>query len=311
MPSGLIALLDDVATIAKIAASSVDDIGAAVGKAGSRAAGVVIDDTAVTPNYVTGFTPDRELPIIAKIAVGSLKNKVIILVAALALSALLPQVITPLLMLGGAYLAFEGTEKVWEKLAGDHHDEEALMEADTPEELEQRQVAGAIRTDFILSAEIMVIALAQLTQFNIWMQAGALAAVGLIITVAVYGAVGLIVKLDDIGLHMAQRKNAGTQAFGRGLVHVVPKLLGSLSVIGTAAMLWVGGGILLHGLEEMHVLTAVSHALHDLAHDLGHGNGFIEWLVTALGGAVAGTVVGAIIVAGLHLFPRKKSAPAH
>ena len=311
MPSGLIALLDDVATIAKIAASSVDDIGAAVGKAGSKAAGVVIDDTAVTPNYVTGFTPDRELPIIAKIAVGSLKNKVIILVAALALSALLPQVITPLLMIGGAYLAFEGTEKVWEKLTGDHHDEEELMEADTPEELEQRQVAGAIRTDFILSAEIMVIALAQLTQFNIWMQAGALAAVGLIITVAVYGAVGLIVKLDDIGLHMAQRKNAGTQAFGRGLVHVVPKLLGSLSVIGTAAMLWVGGGILLHGLEEMHVLTAVSHALHDLAHDLGHGNGFIEWLVTALGGAVAGTVVGAIIVAGLHLFPRKKSAPAH
>ena len=311
MPSGLIALLDDVATIAKIAASSVDDIGAAVGKAGSKAAGVVIDDTAVTPRYVTGFTPDRELPIIGKIAVGSLKNKVIILVAALALSALLPQVITPLLMLGGAYLAFEGTEKVWEKLTGDHHDEEELMEADTPQELEQRQVAGAIRTDFILSAEIMVIALAQLTEFNIWMQAGALAAVGLVITVAVYGAVGLIVKLDDIGLHMAQRKNAGTRAFGRGLVHVVPKLLGSLSVIGTAAMLWVGGGILLHGLEEMHILTAIPHALHDLAHNVGHGNGFVEWLVTAIGGAFAGTFVGAIIVAVLHMIPRKKTALAH
>ena len=308
MPSGLIALLDDVATIAKIAASSVDDIGAAVGKAGSKAAGVVIDDTAVTPRYVSGFTPDRELPIIGKIALGSLKNKVIILVAALALSALLPQVITPLLMLGGAYLAFEGTEKVWEKLTGDHHDEEELMEADTPHELEQRQVAGAIRTDFILSAEIMVIALAQLTEFNIWMQAGALAAVGLVITVAVYGAVGLIVKLDDIGLHMAQRKNAGTQALGRGLVHVVPKLLGSLSVIGTAAMLWVGGGILLHGLEQMHILTAIPHALHDVAHNVGHGNGFIEWLVTALGGAVAGTIIGAIIVAVLHLMPRKNGA---
>ena len=311
MPSGLIALLDDVATIAKIAASSIDDIGAAVGKAGSKAAGVVIDDTAVTPNSVTGFTPDRELPIIGKIALGSLKNKVIILVAALALSALLPQVITPWLMLGGAYLAFEGTEKVWEKLTGDHHDEEELMEADTPQELEQRQVAGAIRTDFILSAEIMVIALAQLTEFNIWMQAGALAAVGLVITVAVYGAVGLIVKLDDIGLHMAQRKNAGTRAFGRGLVHVVPKLLGSLSVIGTAAMLWVGGGILLHGLEEMHILTAIPHALHDLAHNVGHGNGFVEWLVTAIGGAFAGTFVGAIIVAVLHMIPRKKAALAH
>jgi uncharacterized protein len=311
MPSGLIALLDDVATIAKIAASSVDDIGAAVGKAGSKAAGVVIDDTAVTPRYVTGFTPDRELPIIGKIALGSLKNKVIILVAALALSALLPQIITPLLMLGGAYLAFEGAEKVWEKLTGDHHDEEELMEADTPEELEQRQVAGAIRTDFILSAEIMVIALAQLTEFNIWMQAGALAAVGLVITVAVYGAVGLIVKLDDIGLHMAQRRNAGTRAFGRGLVHVVPKLLGSLSVIGTAAMLWVGGGILLHGLEEMHILTAIPHALHDLAHNVGHGNGFIEWLVTALGGAVAGTIIGAIIVGALHLIPTKANARTH
>ncbi|MBA2636031.1 MAG: DUF808 family protein, partial [Sphingomonas sp.] len=168
MPSGLIALLDDVAMIAKIAAASVDDIGLAVGKAGTKAAGVVIDDTAVTPRYVTGFTPDRELPIIGKIAIGSFKNKFLILVAALALSALLPVVITPLLMIGGAYLVFEGAEKIVEKVTGDHHAVAELLDVETPQELEQRQVAGAIRTDFILSAEIMIIALAQLTDFNIW-----------------------------------------------------------------------------------------------------------------------------------------------
>ncbi|MEO5773964.1 MAG: DUF808 domain-containing protein [Sphingomicrobium sp.] len=312
MPSGLIALLDDIATIAKIATTSVDDIGGAVGKAGSKAAGVVIDDTAVTPNYVTGFTPDRELPIIGKIALGSLKNKVIILVAALALSAFLPQLITPLLMIGGGYLAFEGAEKLWEKISGDRHDEVELMEADTAEELEHRQVAGAIRTDFILSAEIMVIALAQLTDFNLWMRAGALAAVGLVITVAVYGAVGLIVKLDDIGLHMAERKSAGTRAFGRGLVHVVPWLLGALSGIGTAAMLWVGGGILVHGLHELHILTFIPDAINQRGHQLAGNSGFLAWLVHAIAGAAVGIVVGALIVAVLHLIPRKVGpAAAH
>ena len=287
MPSGLIALLDDVATIAKIAASSVDDVGFAVGKAGSKAAGV------------TGFTPDRELPIIGKIALGSLKNKVVILVGALALSALLPVLITPLLMLGGAYLAFEGAEKIIEKLAGDHHAEEELMEADTPEELEQRQVAGAIRTDFILSAEIMVIALSELGDFNLPMRA---AAVGLVITIAVYGAVGLIVKLDDIGLHLAERRNSASRAFGRGLVHVVPKLLSGLSVLGTVAMLWVGGGILLHGLEELHVLTALPRFVHDVAHSIGGESGIIAWLVNAVGGAIVGLLLGAMIVAVVRRF---------
>jgi predicted DNA repair protein MutK len=306
MPSGLIALLDDVAAIAKIAAASIDDIGLAVGKAGSKAAGVVIDDTAVTPRYVTGFTPDRELPIIGKIALGSFKNKFIILVAAIALSALLPVVITPLLMLGGAYLAFEGAEKILEKIIGDHHDEETLMEADTPAELEKRQVAGAIRTDFILSAEIMIIALAQLEGFNIWMRAAALAAVGIVITVAVYGAVGLIVKLDDIGLHLAERKNRGAQSLGRGLVHVVPGLLIGLSGLGTAAMLWVGGGILLHGLEELHILEIVPHTIHDWSVAIGHSAGgagpAVEWLVYALAGAVAGLIVGGVIVAIVRQF---------
>jgi len=310
MPSGLIALLDDVATIAKIAAASVDDIGAATAKAGSKAAGVVIDDTAVTPRYVTGFTPDRELPIIGKIAIGSLKNKVIILIAAMLLSAFLPMLLTPLLMIGGAYLAFEGSEKIIEKLAGDHHDEAELMAADTPGELEQRQVAGAIRTDFILSAEIMVIALSELGDFSLGMRAAALAAVGIVITAAVYGAVGLIVKLDDIGLHLAERSAAATRAVGRGLVRVVPRLLGALSVIGTAAMLWVGGGILVHGLEELHFLTAIPHGVHDLAegaaHALGFAQGIVNWLVAALLSALLGFLVGLPIVGAVHLLHRRR-----
>ena len=301
MPSGLIALLDDVATIAKIAAASIDDVGLAVGKAGTKAAGVVIDDTAVTPRYVTGFTPERELPIIAKIAKGSLKNKLLILLpVAMLLVAFAPSWVTPLLMFGGAYLVFEATEKILEKILGDHHAVEELLEADTPEELEQRQVAGAIRTDFILSAEIMAIALAELAGNSIVMQAAALAAVGIAITVAVYGVVGLIVKLDDIGLHLAERENRGAQSLGRGLVHVVPSLLTGLSGIGTAAMLWVGGGILLHGLEFMHVLEVVPHTVHAVSHSVAEAAGVlpgvIEWLANAIGASIVGLAVGGVIV---------------
>ena len=320
MPSGLIALLDDVATLTKLAASSVDDIGAAVGKAGSKAAGVVIDDTAVTPRYVTGLTPDRELPIIGKIAVGSLKNKLlIILPVALILSAVAPWAITPILMLGGAYLCFEGAEKLWEKVAGHHDAEDELMSCDDPAELEARQVAGAIRTDFILSAEIMVIALSTLEAQGFWLRAFALALVGVVITIAVYGAVGLIVKLDDIGLHMVKHGGNLRQSAGRLLVAGVPKLLAGLAVIGTAAMLWVGGQIILHGLEVLHVGEALPHLVHDLSHRGAELIGFWvpawEWLLNALGGALLGIVVGAIIVAVMHLLPRRKPAaatePAH
>ncbi|HJR83268.1 MAG TPA: DUF808 domain-containing protein [Sphingomicrobium sp.] len=300
MPSGLIALLDDVATIAKLAAASVDDVGLAVGKAGTKAAGVVIDDTAVTPRYVVGLAPERELPIIGKIAIGSLKNKVLILVGALALSALLPMLITPLLMIGGSYLAFEATEKILEKLFHDHQHEDQLLDSiDDPRELEALQVAGAIRTDFILSAEIMVIALSQLNTLNLAMQAAALAAVGLVITAAVYGVVGLIVKLDDIGLHMVERRSRAAQAIGSGLVHGVPYLLRALSIVGTAAMLWVGGGILVHGLEELHILEFVPATIHDLAHSAGEKagalSGVVDWLVGALGGALVGLIVGGAI----------------
>jgi len=311
MPSGLIALLDDVATIAKLAAASVDDVGLAVGKAGTKAAGVVIDDTAVTPRYVTGLAPERELPIIAKIAVGSLKNKLLILLpGALLLSAFLPVLITPLLMVGGAYLAFEATEKIAEKLFHDHHHEEQLLDAiDDPLELEALQVAGAVRTDFILSAEIMAIALAELDANSVAMQAAALAAVGIVITAAVYGAVGLIVKLDDIGLHMVERRSRTAQSVGSALVHGVPYLLKSLSIVGTAAMLWVGGGILLHGLEELHIFEEVPHAVHDLAHSLAGGSGALEWLLNALGAALAGALVALPIVGAVHLLRSRRKVP--
>ena len=310
MPSGLIALLDDVATIAKLAASTVDDVAGAAGKAGTKAAGVVIDDTAVTPRYVVGLAPERELPIIGKIAWGSIKNKLLFLLpAALLLTAFAPFLITPLLMLGGAYLAFEATEKILEKILHDHEHEKEVVEAiDDPRELERMQVSGAIRTDFILSAEIMAIALATLEDLTLTTTAIALAAVALAITAGVYGVVALIVKLDDIGLHLAERRNSGARAFGNALVHVVPMMLVALSAIGTAAMLWVGGGILVHGLEELHILVAVPHLVHDLAASLSHGlgsfEGVVHWLVTALGSAVVGLVIGGAIVAVVRMLTK-------
>jgi uncharacterized protein len=289
MASGLAALLDDIATIAKVAAASVDDVAAAAGKAGAKAAGVVIDDTAVTPQYVTGFTPDRELPIIWRIAQGSLKNKLLfILPAALLLSAFVPWAITPILMIGGAYLCFEGAEKVIEKFADATDGKvenlaEAAVEV-TSAEHESTMVGGAVRTDFILSAEIMAIALNEVSDKSIGMQAGSLAFVAVAITLAVYGVVGLIVKMDDIGLHMAQRQNGGTQAIGRALVRGMPKLLALLSTVGTAAMLWVGGQIILHGVH-----------IHP-AHYLGLKDGATEWLADAALSGVFGLALGAVIV---------------
>ena len=310
MSIGLIALLDDVAAIAKVAAASLDDVATQAAKAGAKAAGVVIDDTAVTPRYVVGLAPERELPIIGKIAWGSLKNKLLILLpGALLLTAFAPFLITPLLMVGGSYLAFEATEKILEKLLHEQHHKEELLDAmDDPVELERLQVSGAIRTDFILSAEIMAIALAELGALTFWTTAAALIAVAFAITAGVYGVVGLIVKLDDIGLHLAQRANAGVRAFGRGLVRVVPKLLKSLAVIGTAAMLWVGGGILVHGLEVLHVAEAVPHLIHDLAHGIGAYagplGGAVEWLFNALGAAIVGLIVGGAIVLAVRQFTR-------
>ena len=302
MPSGFFALLDDIAVIAKLAAASVDDVTAAAGRAGIKAAGVVIDDTAVTPRYVHGLTPDRELPIIGKITLGSLKNKLLFLLpGALLLSEFAPFLITPILMLGGAYLAFEATEKIIEAIRHEHHEHTKEIVTGDAKELEKKQVAGAIRTDFILSAEIMAISLASMDIDNLWVRAAALALVAIAVTLGVYGSVALIVKLDDIGLHLTQRSSAAAQRLGHRLVNIVPGLLSALSTIGIAAMLWVGGGILLHGFEELHV-TPLPAMIHHWIEGVAHGNGLVEWFLTAIAGAIVGFIIGFAIALVVRRF---------
>ncbi len=301
--SGLLALLDDVAAIAKIAAASVDDIAAAAMKAGAKAAGVVIDDAAVTPKYVHGFSPARELPIIWRIAKGSLWNKLAILLPALLLlNYAAPIVITPLLMMGGAYLCFEGAEKLLHAFAQPEH---APITGDHPSDdaahLEAEKVAGAIKTDFILSAEIMTIALATIPDGALWLEAVTLAIVGTLVTIAVYGAVAVIVKMDDIGLHLAATHKAKTaRAFGRGLVLAMPKLMVFLSTIGTAAMLWVGGNIVVHGLDVTHLWSWPYDAIHHMAQAAAAAvpaaAGFVGWAVTAFFDGIVGVILGAALV---------------
>jgi hypothetical protein len=308
MASGLVALLDDVAGIAKIAAASLDDMAGAAGKAGSKAVGVVVDDTAVTPGYAMGFTPERELPIVAKIALGSLFNKfVILLPGALLLSAFAPWAVTPLLMLGGAYLCFEATEKIIEAFS--HHDDAEEVEdlALSSADLEKQKVKGAIRTDLILSGEIMAITLADVADRTLLVQAGALALVGLAMTIGVYGVVGLIVKMDDIGLHLAGRRSRAMAGLGRGLVKGMPVTMDLLTKVGTAAMLWVGGGILIHGLEHFH-LTPVPHWAEGFSHWAGAVPGIggaTGWAAFAVASAAMGLVVGGAIVAVMHVVPRR------
>lgn len=312
MASGLAALLDDVATIAKMAAVSLDDVTAAASKAGTKAIGVVVDDAAVTPSYAMGFTPDRELPIVWKIALGSLRNKFLFLLpGALLLSAFAPWAVTPILMLGGAYLCFEATEKIIEALARTSGKQSktppvaklALSSA----EMEARKVAGAIRTDLILSGEIMAIALSTVADRPLLVQAGALAIVSIGITALVYGVVGLIVKMDDIGLHLARRASRLARSTGKMLVKGMPYLLKTLSFIGTLAMLWVGGGILVHGLEHFG-LAAVPHAIDTLSAYIDRAaplGGIAKWLAFAACSAVLGLLVGGVIVAIAHRFAQR------
>ena len=309
MPSGLVALLDDIAGIAKLAAASIDDIGAAAGKAGAKAAGVVIDDTAVTPRYVVGLSPARELPIIAKIAKGSLRNKLLILLPlCLAITAFAPWALTPLLMVGGAFLCFEGAEKVIEAISGHEHAEAEDVAATDPVTLENEKVTGAVRTDFILSAEIMAIALNEVAGSTLVNEAIILAIVAVAITAGVYGLVAAIVKADDVGLHLAQGSSAPLRALGRGLVKGMPPILQLLSVVGTAAMIWVGGQIVIHGLASFG-MARPEHLIHNAAVAVGHAvpafGGVLEWLVGAAGAGVFGLVLGALIAWIVHLIPRK------
>ena len=308
MSVGLIALLDDIAAIAKVAAASIDDVAAQAAKAGAKAAGVVIDDAAVTPRYVIGFTAQRELPIVRRIAVGSLKNKLLILLPlCLLLSYALPSAITPLLMIGGAYLCYEGAEKVFERLMPHQaHAHEAKLEtvALNPQTLEDEKVAGAIKTDFILSAEIMAIALASVPDTTLLSQAIILALVGIAITVGVYGAVALIVKADDVGVGLAASPRptmAGrlSRAVGRSLVLGMPVFLSALGGLGTAAMIWVGGSIIVHGLAEFG-LHGPEEIIHSAAVAAGHAlpalAGFVEWLITAAGSGIVGLIIGAALI---------------
>ncbi|GFM29715.1 DUF808 domain-containing protein [Novosphingobium sp. PY1] len=310
MATGLVALLDDVSVIARAAAASLDDVGAGVAKAGSKAAGVVIDDAAVTPGYVTEFTPDRELPIIWQITKGSLRNKLLILLPiALLLSAFLPWAITPILMLGGLYLAFEGAEKVIEKLGGAQHGETLETPVEDIAAFEKTRVSGAIRTDLILSAEIMAIALSEVADSSFLSRAAALAVVGVLITAVVYGAVALIVKMDDIGLHLAQKESRAAQSVGRVLLRAMPKVLALLSTVGTLAMLWVGGGIILHGLEELG-LGYPAHLAHDFQHTVeaaaGALGGILGWVSYALASAMVGIVLGTVIALAVHLIAKAR-----
>jgi predicted DNA repair protein MutK len=295
-----------VASIAKAAAASLDDIAGQAAKAGTKAAGVVIDDTAVTPRYVTGFAASRELPIVGKIALGSLKNKLLFLLpAALALSLLLPQAIMPLLMLGALYLCYEGAEKVYETLFPHAaHEHEAALEpiAADAKSFEDQKVASAIKTDFILSAEIMTITLGAVPEAGPWMQAVVLAAVGVAITIAVYGVVAIIVKADDVGLALAQvggPLGAPVRLFGRALVRFMPHFLRLLGIVGTAAMIWVGGGILLHGLEA-YGWSWPSHLLHDAgagaAQSVPAIGALLDWAVQAAGAGVVGICVGLLTI---------------
>ncbi len=304
--SGLLALLDDVAGIAKIAAASVDDVIGQATKAGAKAAGAVIDDAAVAPKYVHGFSADRELPIIWRIARGSMFNKLVFLLpAGLALSNFAPWAISPLLMLGGAYLCFEGAEKVAHAMGlgghghADYPHKEKVVE--DPAHLEEEKAKGAIKTDFILSAEIMTLSRAAIPPSTFWMEAATLAAVAIMITVAVYGAVALIVKADDLGLAMVEHgRLSATRALGQGIVKLMPGFMWLLTVVGTAAMLWVGGSIIVHGLEELG-WGWLGHHIHDWAYAAGHllpdslvATG--EWIAKAVMDGIFGLALGFVLI---------------
>ncbi len=309
MSGGLVALLDDVAALARIAAASVDDVAAGAAKAGAKAAGVVIDDAAVTPQYVSGADPSRELPMIKRIFWGSLRNKLLIILPALLLiSAFLPWAIPFILMLGGTYLCFEGAEKVWHKIRRDHSDEKAPAVERGPE-AEAKVVKGAITTDFILSCEIMVISMNEVATESIWARAAILVVVALAITVLVYGAVALIVKMDDIGLHLAAKESAGSQRFGELLVKGMPAVLAGITLIGTVAMLWVGGHIMLQGAYDLgwHLPYDLVHALEAPVAGIAGIGGLLAWLVNTICSAVLGLAWGLAVMAVLH--PLLKALP--
>ncbi|WP_055664928.1 DUF808 domain-containing protein [Jannaschia seosinensis] len=316
--SGLLALLDDVAAIAKVASASIDDIAGQAAKAGAKAAGAVIDDAAVTPKYVHGFQAARELPIVWKIARASAFNKIVILLPiAMLLSAFAPFLIPIFLLLGGLYLCFEGAEKVYHWLVP-HDTLSKIDPVTTPLEathLEEKRVKGAIKTDFILSAEIMTIVLSNIDAGSpIWMEAAVLGLAALAITAAVYGAVALIVKADDMGLALAENARLEpTRRIGRAIVTGMPGFLKLLTIVGTAAMIWVGGNIVVHAVGEM-----IWHGPYDLIHDIAIGaaalapaaHGFVGWLVTAALDGILGLAIGFALIPVVGAVSHLRGGPA-
>ena len=279
----------------------VDDILSAALKASSKAAGVVIDDAAVTPQYVQGITPARELPVVAKIALGSLVNKfVIIIPIALLLTAFAPWVLPYLLIVGGLYLCFEGAEKVleWFGLHHGHADEGARNE--------NKLVWGAVRTDLILSTEIMLISLASLeTGLDIWTTLAILAVIAVLMTGIVYGAVALLVKIDDVGLKMAKNRDRRVRHTGTRIVRSMPAVFRLISIVGTVAMLWVGGHLVLANLGEVG-LVFFSDLIHGVEHLLEPLGGFVVWLGDTIVSAIAGLIVGLAIVGIVLLIGRMR-----
>ena len=304
MSGGLVALLDDIATLAKVTASSIDDVAAGAVKVSSKAVGVVIDDTTVTPQYVSGLSPARELPIIGKIARGSLINKLfIILPIALLLTWLAPQVLPFLLIVGGAYLCFEGGEKVLEKLGWlpGHHEEHDEGGASSGEEFEKGIVASATRTDLILSAEIMLVSMAGLSNETGVMRVAVLIAVAFFMTFFVYGLVALLVKADDFGLHLAKgaldpedNRPGPVDNVGRTIVRVMPHVFNTIGVVGTVAMLWVGGHLVIENLAEVGV-PVFHHILEVAEHAVSSAGSFVTWLVETLLSGIFGVILGAVI----------------
>ena len=304
MASSFFALLDDIATI-------LDDVSILTKVAAKKTAGVLGDDLALNAQQVTGLNADRELPVVWAVANGSFVNKLILVPAALAISAIAPWAVLPLLMVGGAFLCFEGCEKLAHKFL--HHEEEqarvqALERslADPSVDmvaLEKDKIRGAIRTDFILSAEIIVISLGTVTSEPLLTRLGVLSAISLVMTVGVYGLVAGIVKLDDLGLHLNQRAASGARAAGRAILSAAPWLMKALSVAGTAAMFLVGGSILAHG------VPALEHGIEHLAAGVP---GLGGTLLTMLADAVVGLIAGAIVLAGVEgarrLFRRRAHA---
>lgn len=289
--TSLLALIDDIATL-------LDDVSVMTKVAAKKTAGVLGDDLALNAQQVTGVKADRELPVVWAVAKGSFVNKAILVPAALLISAFVPILITPLLMLGGLFLCFEGVEKLVHAMGAHkaedtkHHDELVKAVADEKVDLvayEKEKIKGAVRTDFILSAEIIVISLGTVASASMGQRIGVLVGISLIMTIGVYGLVAGIVKLDDLGLHLNRQAQAWKQAIGRGIVAFAPWLMKTLSVLGTAAMFLVGGGILLHG------LPLLAHGVETWAESLGWFGAFVPSLTGALVGIAAGAVVVGVV----------------